>query len=150
MLKLLCHSFIASILLVTTTAVSATTLLIKSSSPGYVMQELALYTTCTLDDKGLVVIKNQLNGLTSKKTTILQVSFKAIKDLIAEASMGKIIRPDALIDMQSTTYYAYQKQRYGKIKKVFLWEDYGVPEVNAYNETPSALTLRTFMDTICN
>jgi hypothetical protein len=150
MLKFFYCGFITLLVLPASTAVSATTLILKSSSPGFVMRESALYTTCTLDDKGLLVIKNQLNGLTAQKRTILQVGIKNIKNSIAEASGGIIKKPDTIeADRPSTTYYAYQKQRSGKLDSILLWEDNGVPTENTYNESPAALRLRNFMDALC-
>jgi hypothetical protein len=151
MLKFHYRKLLVSVLLATTLNAWAAPLLIRSSVPGFMMQEVALYKTCTLDDNGSLVINNRLNGLSSKNTTKLQVSVKSIKDSISSAFMGKLQRPESIADKDKPTsaYYAYQKQRNGKLAKVLLWQDNGVPLENIYNDSSAALTLRKFMDTIC-
>lgn len=150
MLKLTSHGFISSALLAATTAASASTLLVKTTTPGFVMQEYALYTTCTLDDQGLLIKTSRLNGLSSKKTTVEQFSVVSIRKAIADAATGTIKKPDAQIaDMPSTVYQGYYKKAGGKMTKVFLYEDSGAPEQNTYNESASAMTLRNFMDAVC-
>jgi len=79
MFKINYHTLVASILLVGNSTLLASPLLTKISYPGYNSPELALYATCTLDDKGFLVIKNELNGIITqekKKLTINSASKK--------------------------------------------------------------------------
>jgi hypothetical protein len=150
MLELSSRGLVLASLLTVSTAASATTLLSKTSSPGFVMSEYALQTTCTLDDQGIVTIKTQINGLSAKKTMPGQFDIASIHKKITESVSGKIKKPEMVIaDLPSTVYNAYQKQTNGNIATVFLYEDNGMQEQNSYNESPSALSLRTFLDAIC-
>jgi hypothetical protein len=149
MLKLSTCGFISVVLLASTAVASAAPLMTKTISPGFVMQESALYTTCTIDDQGTVAIGTQLNGLSSKKIVHEQLSVDSIKKAISDASLGVIKVPEAQVaDTSLTTYYAYQPYN-GDFKKILLWEDTGIAAANTYNESSAALTLRNFMDAIC-
>lgn len=150
MLKFRCFPAFSLILLAATTSVSATTLMRKSTVPGFVMQEFSLYTTCTLDDKGIVTTTNQLNGLISSKAASVHVSVESLKDAITEAALGTIKKPALQIaDMPVTTYVAYQKLDDVRLKRVFLYEDNGNQDNSTYNESSKALMLRNFMDALC-
>lgn len=150
MLKFPYRGFISLVLCSATTAASATTLLVKTTAPGYVMQEYALYTTCTLDDQGLLIKTSRLNGLSSRKAVPEQFSVANIRKAIAEAVKGTIKTPEVQIaDTPSTTYQAYHRQSGGKMTKVFLYEDNGMPEHSTYNESPAAMRLRNFIDAVC-
>jgi hypothetical protein len=150
MLKFTFYGYISLALFAASAAVSATTMLVKTTSPGYVLQEYALYTTCTLDDQGFLIKTIRLNGLSSKKTTAEQFSVVGLRKAIAEAATGTIKTPEANIaDMPSTLYHAYNRLAGGKLKKVFLYEDNGAPEHSTYNESASAMALRNFIDAVC-
>jgi hypothetical protein len=153
MFKFPYHSFIGLMLLASASAASATTLLSKTTTPGYVMPETALYTSCTLDDQGFLIMKNQINGVTSKKNVIVQVDAADIVRLrkaIDVAAKGSIKKPEMQIaDAPSTTYYAYQKTSGDKLKQVFLAEDNGMSNTSTYNMAPEALMLRNFIDALC-
>jgi hypothetical protein len=150
MLKFSYRSFTLLILFAATTAASAATLLVKNTSPGFVMQEYAVYTTCSLDDQGMLVMTSRLNGLSSRKTVPEQFSVGSIRKAIAEAASGNIKTPERQIaDTPSSTYHAYHRQSGGKVARVFLYEDNGNPDINTYNESPAAMSLRNFMDAIC-
>jgi hypothetical protein len=150
MLGLGYRSFVSVCLLAATSVVPAAVLLSKSTSPGYVMPEYALYTTCTLDDKGVLTMMTQLNGLTSKRTVTGQFGLDGIRQNIAESVSGHIKKPEFMIaDLASTTYSASHKQANGQMINVFLYEDSGMQNQNTYNESPAALALRNFMDEIC-
>lgn len=131
-------------------ASSATTLLVKSTIPGYSLPNTALYSNCSLDDEGLLILKTQLNGLTATQAIAHQFSLATIKKAIAEAARGKIIKPKIMIaDAPANNYYAYHKKFDGKMAKVLLIEDNGQSELSTRNESSAALTLRNFMDAIC-
>jgi hypothetical protein len=131
-------------------ASSATTLLIKSTTPGYSSLETAIYNSCSLDDAGLLILKAQLNGLTATQPIAHQFSLITIKKAITEAARGKVIKPKIMIaDAPSNNYYAYYKKPDGKMAKVLLIEDNGQPALSIRNESSAALTLRNFMDAIC-
>ncbi|SJM96043.1 exported hypothetical protein [Crenothrix polyspora] len=150
MLKFPYRRFISLVLCSATTVASATTLLVKTTYPGYIMEEYALYTTCTLDDQGLLIKTSRLNGLSSRKAVPEQFSVANIRKAIAEAVTGTIKKPEVqIVDASSTTYHAYHRQG-GKMTKVFLYEDNGgMPEHSTYNESSAAMRLRNFIDAVC-
>ena len=150
MLGLSSRGLVIASLLMFSAATPATTLLSKTSWPGFVMPEYALQTTCTLDDQGIVTIKTQINGLSAKKIIPGQFAIPSIRKKIAESVSGNIKKPDMIIaDLPSTVYSAYHKQSNGKIATVFLYEDNGKQEQNSYNESPGATSLRIFLNAIC-
>jgi hypothetical protein len=146
------YRYLTSLLLcAVATTVSAATLLVRQSSPGYVPQELALSTTCVLDDKGVVTTKEQLGKMASKTNTSTQFSLTTIRQMIDEAATGKLKKPEfEIADAPSKTYYAFQKQADGKINKIFLYEDLGNVNNNKYNDSSAALSLKTFIDVVCD
>lgn len=145
MLKLFYRTGISLLLSSTATSVFAVPVLMKNTTPGFIMPEAALYTTCILDDEGFLITRNQLSGLSSRKTTPLQASFTGIKQVIAEAAKSNIEQTKAIItDVPSATYYAYQKKSNGTYTKVTLIQDNG-----SIYQSVAAAALRNFMDAIC-
>jgi hypothetical protein len=150
MLKFPSRGFIVLVLCTATSLASATTLITKTTLPGYTTLAKSLTTTCDLDDKGLVIITNVINGLTSKKTTPVQINVAGLRTLINQAELGLIKQPVIKIsDSPGTLIYDAYKTVSGKVKTVFLFEDVGILIHNTTNTSSAALTLRIFMDAVC-
>jgi hypothetical protein len=144
------YGMIGLSMLAANSTASATALLVKTTTPGYVMAESAMYNSCTLDDQGFLIVKSQIKGMTSRQAIPQQFSYASIKKAIAAAAKGKIKSPVVQIaDAPTSNYYAYNKLATGKMAKVLLIEDGGLLEYSPRNESPSAKMLRSFMDAVC-
>jgi hypothetical protein len=152
---------------------SAGVLLEKVTFPGFVRQEYAISTRCTLSDgmkavanpvgtgiavpigtgitvpNGVLVMESQLGSLKSKRQQPLQLSAEAIKAVITVASLTPIISHSFPVDAGTQIYRAYQKKADGSVKSVLLWEQNGGTGTENINSSAEALMLRNFIDLNC-
>jgi hypothetical protein len=148
MLKLPYRWAIICVLQGVTGLAAAGVLLEKVTYPGFVRQEDAISTRCTLHDDGLMTMQYQLGSLKSLHKQTLQLNTAAIKqniDIAALAPMSSAIFP---VDANTQIYRAYQKKA-GAVKTVVLFEQNGGTGEEKTNGSSEALMLRHFIDLNC-
>lgn len=134
-------------LLAAQTASAGNVLLEKNTLPGYVMPAYAVNKSCTIHEKGKLVVSYTLQQLTSERSTPLTLDAAAIKSAIDDAALGTITTGESTVDTGVVQYYAYQTQSDGTFKRIVLWETGGIgPRTN---DSDSAILLRNFIDLNC-
>jgi hypothetical protein len=130
-------------------AAAGTPLLEKVTSPGFVMAEYAITTSCVIHGNGRMTIGYRLGDLSSSRTVPLTLSSAEIKAAIAEAAKGKITTESYAVDVPTVTYNAYQRRGTGTPKQVLLFELNGGSGEKRVNESSGATRLRNFIDVNC-